>query len=290
MALYVDSESTQVRVVADPLPSILEGIPLEIRSVLINLDRGQFVVNPTNCGAAPITGVATALSGQSIPLKQHFQVGECGRLAFQPKLSLSLKGSTKRRGNPALKAVLTARSGNANISETEVTMPKSEQFDQSHMQIDSVCTRAQFTASQCPATSLYGYARAVTPLLERQIEGPVYLRSSGNPLPDLVADLNGQLRIALVARIDNTKGGGIRTTFEHLPDVPISELVFELKGGKKGLLKNSVNLCSRTSKASVLFGGQNGKSAVQSPVLANGCKKARKGRKDKKRSVRRAGR
>ena len=290
MALYVDSESTQVRAVSDPLPSILEGIPLEIRSVLLNLDRGQFTLNPTNCGSAPIAGVATALSGQSIPLKQHFQVGECGRLGFQPKLSLSLKGSTGRRGRPALRAVITTRRGDANIAQTVVAMPKSEHFDQSHLQVDSVCTRAQFAASQCPASSIYGYARAVTPLLDNPIEGPVVLRSSNTSLPDLVADLNGQLRIALAARIDTTKGGGIRTSFENVPDVPISELVFELAGGKKGLLENSANLCAGTSKASVLLGGQNGKSAVQSPVITNTCKKARTGGKDKKRSGRRAGR
>jgi hypothetical protein len=290
MALYVDSESTQVRAVSDPLPSILEGIPLDIRSVLLNLDRGQFTVNPTNCGSAPITGVATALSGQGMPLNQHFQVGECGRLGFGPRLNLSLKGSTKRRGNPALKAVITTRPGDANIAQTEVTMPKSEQFDHSHVQGDSICTRAQFAASQCPAGSIYGYARAVTPLLDNPIEGPVVLRSSSSALPDLVADLNGQLRVALAARIDTTKDGGIRTTFENLPDVPISALVFELKGGKKGLLKNSANLCAGTNRASVLLGGQNGKSAVKSPVLTNGCKKARAGRKDKKRSGRRTGR
>ena len=155
----------------------------------------------------------------------------------------------------------------------------------------SVCTRAQFAASQCPAGSIYGYARAVTPLLDDPIEGPVYLRSSNSSLPDLVADLNGQLRVALAARIDTTKGGGIRASFENVPDVPLSELVVELAGGKKGLLENSANLCAGADRASVLLGGQNGKSAVQSPVLANGCKKARKARKGaKKRSGRRAGR
>ncbi len=291
MALYIDPETTQVRAVSDQLPSILKGIPLEIRSLLLSLDRGQFILNPTNCGSAPITGVAAAVSGQTVPLSQHFQVGECGRLGFQPKLAMSLKGSTKRRGNPALKAVLTTRpGGDANIAQTVITMPKSELFDNSHMQVDSVCTGPQFAASQCPASSVYGFARATTPLLDKPVEGPVYLRSSSTSLPDLVADLNGQIRVALVTRIDTTKGGGLRATFENLPDIPISQYTFELKGGAKGLLKNSSNLCARTNKATVLFGGQNGKSNNQSPVLTNSCKKARKGGKDKKRSGRRADR
>ena len=103
-----------------------------------------------------------------------------------------------------------------------VTLPKSEHFDHSHIKSDSVCSSAQFAASQCPAASIYGYARAVSPQLDNPIEGPVYLRSSANSLPDLVADLNGQLRVVLDGRIDSTKGGGLRTSFENVPDVPIS--------------------------------------------------------------------
>jgi len=34
---------------SDPLPQIIDGIPLRLRSVLINLDRKDFTLNPTNC-------------------------------------------------------------------------------------------------------------------------------------------------------------------------------------------------------------------------------------------------
>ena len=106
IALRLDSELAQIRAVSDPCPRSSQGIPLDIRSVVLSLDRGQFTLNPTNCGSTSITGSVTALTGQAIALKEHFQVGECGKLGFKPKLALSLKGSTKRRGNPSLRAEL----------------------------------------------------------------------------------------------------------------------------------------------------------------------------------------
>ena len=124
IALQFDSELAQIRAVSDPLPSILKGIPLSIRSVLLSLDRSQFTLNPTNCGSTAITGSAMALTGQAVALNEHFQVGECGKLGFKPKLALSLKGSTKRRANPSLKAEFTPRAGDANLGQAIITLPK----------------------------------------------------------------------------------------------------------------------------------------------------------------------
>ncbi len=282
VALQIDPESTQIRAVSDPLPSMLQGIPLELRSVALNLDRGQFTLNPTNCGSAAITGSVTALSGQSTSLAEHFQVGECGKLGFKPKLALSLRGSTKRRGNPALRAVISARGGDANIAQAAITLPKSVLLDNSH--IKAACTAGEFAASRCPAASLYGQAKVVSPLLDAPIQGPVYLRASSHSLPDLVADLDGQVNVVLDGRIDTIRGGGMRTTFESLPDFPVSEVTLELQGGKRGLIKNSANLCARAGRAAALLGAQNGKSISQSPTVGTSCKKAPKSSRHKKRS------
>jgi hypothetical protein len=269
-ALYVDPETTQVRAVSDPIPSILRGIPLDIRSVAVNLDRSQFTRNPTSCSPFAITGVAAALTGQSVPLSSRFQVGECASLGFAPKLALSLKGGTKRSDHPALKAVLTTTGKEANIARAAVTLPRSEFLENAH--IRNVCTRVQFAAGACPASSIYGTARAFTPLLDKPIEGPVYLRSSNNQLPDLVADLKGQINVVLDGRIDSVHRG-IRNTFELVPDAPVSKFVLEMKGGKKGLLVNNRNLCKSTNRATVLFDGHNGKTADSQPLVKNSCKK-----------------
>jgi hypothetical protein len=276
-ALHINPETTQIRAVSDPIPAILQGIPLDIRSIALNMDRPSFTLNPTSCDPTAVTGSATSLFGGAAALSDRFQVGGCAALGFRPKLALSLKGGTARSQFPALKATLTARPGDANIAKAVVSLPRSEFLAQEH--IRTVCTRVQFAANACPPASVYGKATAWSPLLDQPLSGPVYLRSSSNKLPDLVADLNGQIRVALAGRIDSVNGG-IRSSFELVPDAPVSKFVLEMQGGKKGLLVNSRNLCKSVNKADVSLTGQNGKAADSTPVLSNSCKKkARKGAK-----------
>ena len=132
----------------------------------------------------------------------------------------------------------------------------------------------QFAAHSCPAASVYGKARVITPLLDSPIEGPVYLRSSSNPLPDLVAALKGPasqpIEIDLSGRIDTVKGG-IRTTFDAVPDAAVSRFTLEMKGGAKGLLVNSTNLCASKHFIEAKITGQNGKKANQRPLLRAPC-------------------
>ena len=111
--------------------------------------------------------------------------------------------------------------------------------------------------------------------MEAPLSGPVYLRSSSHPLPDLVAALHGQIDVDLVGRIDS-KNGGIRTTFDAVPDAPVTKFVLTMQGGKKGLLENSKNLCASVNKADVKFTAQNGMTANSKPVLTNSCKKGKK--------------
>jgi hypothetical protein len=272
-ALYVNPETTQIHAVSDSIPTILEGIPLDLRSVTLKMARPNFTLNPTSCEESAFTGSALSVLNVSAPLNQRFQVGGCPALAFKPKLALSLKGATKRTGHPAFKATLTMPSGGANIASAQVTLPRSELLDQGH--IRTICTRVQFNANQCPAASIYGKARAITPLLDQPLEGPVYLRSSSHELPDLVAALNGQIDVVLDGHIDSVKGG-IRNTFEAVPDAPVSKFVLEMQGGKKGLLQNSTNICKSRQRATVKFTGQNGKSQETSPLLRVRCPKHHK--------------
>jgi hypothetical protein len=283
-ALFVNPETAEVTAVSDPIPSILEGIPLDIRQIQLRLDRPNFTVNPTSCDPTAVTGSALSLLNQSAPLLSRFQVGECGRLKFGPKLRISLKGPVKRTGNPALKAILTAPAGQANIANTTVLLPKSEYIDNAH--ISNPCTRVQFNAGACPKKSILGTARAFSPLLDKPLEGPVYFRSNGGErdLPDIVADLNGQIHVTLVGFIDTVKvgkeGARVRTTFANVPDAPVSRFELSLYGGKRGLLENSVNLCGKEfGKAGVQMTGHNGKTADSQLTIDTSCG----GKKGKKR-------
>ena len=131
--------------------------------------------------------------------------------------------------------------GYANVGKAVVTFPHSAFLEQAH--IRTVCTRVQFAAKNCPAGSIYGHVKATTPLLDEVLEGPVYLRSSSNPLPDLVFALRGIVEVDAVARIDSVEGR-IRASFDSVPDAPVSQLTLNMQGGKKGLIVNSRNLCS----------------------------------------------
>lgn len=270
-ALKVNPENAQVEAISDPIPTMLAGIPLNLRQIRIKLDREGFTVNPTSCDPMAVEGTISGAAGGSAVLTSRFQAGSCASLGLAPKLSLHLKGASKRGGYPKLRAVLTAKAGQANLKRISVALPHSEFLAQNH--IDTVCTRVQFAANECPSGSVYGWAKAVSPLLDQPLEGPVYLRSSENPLPDLVAALHGQIDIDLAGRIDSVNGG-IRDTFEGIPDAPVSKFELSMKGGKQGLLQNSRNLCQAgTGKAAVEIDGQNGKTADQHPALKVGCGK-----------------
>jgi hypothetical protein len=273
VALNVNPVTAQVTAVSDPLPQILEGIPLRVRSVLINLDRKDFTLNPTSCNPFQVEGMLAGTEGASADRSTHFQAANCDALGFSPKLTTTLRGATKRTGHPALKAVLTQKSGESNIRSAVVSLPHSEFLDQGH--IGTICTRVQFAADNCPAASVYGRARVVTPILDQPLEGPVYLRSSSHNLPDLVAALKGPasqpIEIELSGRIDTDKAGGIRTSFEAVPDAPVSKFVLEMKGGRKGLLVNSDNLCRRKHFANAKFLGQSGARSNQKPLLKAPC-------------------
>ncbi len=284
IALYVGEYSAQIHAVSDPLPTIREGIPLDVRSIELKLNRPSFTINPTSCEQMAITGTATSPTGSVAALNNSFQVGGCKKLAFKPKLKLSLKGSTKRTGHPALKAVLTfpSKGTSANIAKAQVGLPHGEFLDNAH--IGTVCTQPQLKAQACPAGSIYGKAKAWTPLLDKPLEGPVYLGTGfGHKLPDLVADLNGQIRVLVHGKVDTDKQHGIRNTFEAVPDAPVSRFVLEMKGGKKGLLVNSENTCKTPQNAEASFTAQNGKVLSFKAPIDNGCKTGKKGKGGKKR-------
>jgi hypothetical protein len=267
-ALRIDPRTTRVTIDSDPLPQFLKGVPLSYRTLYLSLDRRGFMQSPTSCEATTMGSKITSAQGAVANPSVRFQVGECDRLGFKPKLDLGLSGPTHRGAFPKLRATVTARRGDANIGRATVTLPKTEYLDSAH--IRGVCSRAEFAALNCPASSVYGYARAWSPLLDRPLHGPVYLRSSSHQLPDLVASLDGQIQIDLEGRIDSVRAR-LRATFEALPDAPLSKFVLALKGGAKGLLVNNTELCKVTPRASVRFVGQNGKRSDSTPVVATSC-------------------
>ncbi|HKO36971.1 MAG TPA: hypothetical protein VJU14_01230 [Solirubrobacterales bacterium] len=267
-AIDLNPVTAQVIAKSDPLPQMLEGVPIAYRDVRIEVQKPDFTVNPTSCEQRFITSRIISTAGAVAQPWVPAKVGDCASLEFGPKLSFRLQGGTNRGDFQALTATLKTGRREANLSRVSVTLPRAQFLEQAH--IGTVCTRVQFAAKNCPDASIYGKARAVTPLLDKPLEGPVYLRSSDNLLPDMVADLRGQFDVELAGRIDS-ENGGIRTTFARVPDAPVSKFVLTMKGGRKSLLVNSRNLCKSRSRAIVRMLGQNGMRHVERPVVQNNC-------------------
>jgi len=281
--IQVDPYDATASIETDPLPQILEGVPVAYRTIRAVVDRPQFMLNATDCDEKQIQASVTATSGARADLSASYQATNCARLPYTPKLKLTLKGATKRSGHPALKAVLTQKPDQANNAKVSVQLPTSQFIDQDH--INNPCTRVQFNADACPPLSILGTARAVTPLLDTPLEGPVIFRSNGGEreLPDIVADLKGGgLRVIQVGFVDSVPVKGtelarLRTRFLSVPDAPVSKITISLFGGKKrGLLENSRNLCKTDRLAKVSFTGQNGATQNGNVKMVAGCGKSKK--------------
>jgi len=293
-ALRIDPLTVEVEAdgsSSDPIPHILKGIPLKVRDLRVYVDKPDFTLNPTSC--EPSATKATIWGGGANvfssaddtvhALEARFQAASCASLGFKPKLGLKLRGGTRRGAHPALRGVFSPRRGNANTRKLVLRLPHSAFLEQGH--IRTICTRVQFRAGggngeHCPKAAIYGRAKAWTPILDEPVEGPVYLRSSNHNLPDFVAALHGIVDVEAVARIDSKKGG-IRATFNQIPDVPLSRVIVNMQGGKKGLIVNSKNLCYRPkrNRANAQFTGHNGRREGIKPLLRpTGCKQHRRKR------------
>ncbi len=273
-AVYVDPDTTQAKAVSDPFPTILHGVILRVRDIRLRVDRPNTMINPTSCAKKSVDGAISGTGGALFDAASPFQVAGCSDLPFKPKLALSLFGGTHRGSHPKLRATVNFPPGGANTAFASVALPHSEFLDQGH--IGTVCTRVQFAAEACPQASIYGTVRAKTPLLDEELKGNIYLRSSSHQLPDLVAAFRGgRIDANLVGRVDSVNGG-IRNTFEFVPDVPVSFASFNFFGGSKGLLVNSRDICRAPARATAKFSGQNGDQLTLHPQLKSACAKAKK--------------
>ncbi len=268
VAINVDPETARITANSDLIPNVFGGVKLDIRQIYVDLDRGGFMHNPTNCRNNASEG--TILGGGANPadpglfssysFADQYAASNCHKLKFKPKLGVKLLGgrkAAKRRGHPRIQAVLRTSSKEANVNYTALTLPPTMLLDNAH--IKTICTRVQLAAQNCPSAAVYGHATANSPLLSGKLSGPVYLVSSNHKLPDLLADLRGQVNVRLRGVISTVKGG-LKTTFKGVPDAPVSKFVLKMQGGKKGLIINAKDLCKTKPRARLNIRGQNAKT------------------------------
>ena len=275
VALNVNPETGQINAISDVIPDVFGGVKLDLRTINLDIDRKQFMLNPTNCQAQATTGTINGGGADptnpsvfsSYAVSAPFQATACNKLGFKPKLHVRLYGPTKHGDFPRLRAILEPRKGDANVARTALTLPSTLLLEQGH--IRTVCTRPDLAANTCPKSSVYGSAEAKSPLLDHKLKGRVYLvPNPAHELPDLVADLRGQVNVQLHGVI-STKHGGLKTVFPAVPDLPVTKFILKMKGGKKSLLVNSASLCNKAQRAVLNIKGQNGKKVKNNRFRLN---------------------
>ncbi len=288
-ALFVDKHDATLRVVTDPLPTILQGIPLDVRDIRVNIDKPNFIVNSTSCAVKSVTGVVASTAGATANVSDRYQAAECASLGFKPKMVLAVggKGHLHRGAPTPFTTRVTMPRGDANLRFVRVTLPNT--IDARLTVINDACTRAQFEndVAKC-AHAKAGTAVAVTPLLRDPLRGNVYFVRNGHPIPDLFIALRGQVAFDLIGRVTIPGGTHLATTFDAAPDVPLTSFTLRLAGDRKhGSVGAAADLCSAASKkqkAALDYIGQNGKvDQVDQALLVHGCAKPKPKRASRRR-------
>ena len=281
----VDPLTTQLTVTTDPLPTIIDGVPADLRAINAVIDRPGFMFNPTGCEPGSFAGTATGTEGASVPISSHFQMGSCRSLTFKPDFKVSTSGKTSRQDGASLDAKIiypTGALGNnqassqSNVKMVKVDLPK--QLPSRLTTLQKACPSQTFEANpaSCPEDSRVGSTTAITPVLPVQLTGPAYFVSYGGAkFPELVVVLQGYgVTVYLHGETFISKAGITSSTFRNVPDVPITSFELKLPEGPYSALAANGNLCTTKLKMPTAFTGQNGAVLKQStPVGVSGCTK-----------------
>jgi hypothetical protein len=289
--LYIDPHTGQATVKSDPIPTALDGVPLDIRSVVVHIDgvgaNNKFIFNPTSCAPLAVTGSLISTSGTNAAISSPFQAAGCASLKFKPGFVVSTAGKASKAGGASLHVDLTYPSAPqgtyANIKSIKVDLPK--QLPARLTTLQKACLAATFEANpaSCPAPSIVGTVIAHTPILNNPLAGPVYLVSYGNEaFPDVVMVLQGEgITLSLVGNT-NVKKGITSNTFKTLPDAPVSSVELTLPQGSYSVLAangsgdSRWDLCGQTLAMPTAITAQNGAVIKQvTKVTATGCPKVK---------------
>jgi hypothetical protein len=289
----VDPHTAQLTITTDPLPSILDGVPTDLRAINAVIDRPGFLFNPTNCKEQAFSGTAFSTEGATAPISSRFQVLSCRTLEFKPNFKVSTSGKTSKAKGASLDAKIvypTTPPGTgqavteANIASVKVDLPK--QLPSRLTTLQKACLAKVFETdpANCPAASVVGHATAVTPVLPVPLSGPAYFVShGGEAFPSLIVVLQGYgTTVDLVGTTFISKAGITSSTFKQVPDVPITSFDLTLPEGKYSALAANGNLCKSKLAMPTIFTAQNGAVIKQSTKIAvTGCPTAKKATKEK---------
>jgi hypothetical protein len=281
----VNPENSTLTVTTDEtgpyaLPQIIFGIPLRLQRITVNIDRPNFMFNPTNCASQQITAVISGSENAKASVASPFAVGGCKSLQFKPKFAVSTSGHTSRAKGASLDVKLSYPPGSvgdeANIAKVKVSLPK--QLPSRLTTLQKACPAATFNANPagCPPGSVVGIVRASTPLLPVGLSGPVYFVShGGEAFPSLIVVLQGDgVRVDLTGTTFISKAGITSSTFKTVPDVPVGSFELYLPQGNGSALAANGNLCTSKLAMPTAFVAQNGAEIHETTkITVTGCPK-----------------
>ncbi len=265
-AVGVNTTTGQVSITTDPLPTILDGIPLRLRNVGVTINAANFLTNPTSCSAQALTGTITSTGSATSPINDPLTMTNCASVAFAPTITAT-PGTTKRDAPTGLNVDLHLPLGNSDLQSASVVLPAGMSINPSVANVlgSAACTPAEFDADTCPAASEVGTAEIDTPLLSNVFTGFVYVGAqSGNSytLFVWVQDVTDSLEVHLTGTATaNTSTGQITASFPSAPPIPFSDLKLDFNGGANALLANS-QACGTATTSSVLTPNSGGSNAT----------------------------
>lgn len=234
VGLFVNPKTSQVKAVSEPLPASLDGVPLELRVLNLNIENHNFVLNPTSCTPTDITGEVISRGGATADVASPFAAAGCGSLSFSPVLSASTEArSTKIDGTGVDVKIAYPSTGQANIAKVDVTFPRKLPVRLATLR--EACPAATFDAdpASCPAASAVGSAVVHTPILSQPLTGPAYLVSYGSAqFPNVVFVLQGEgVELVVSGESSVSSSGVLKVTFDSVPDAPFSTFETRLPSG-----------------------------------------------------------
>jgi hypothetical protein len=283
-SIRINPSTAQASVVSDPFPTILDGIPLQVRTVQVNVNRPDFTLNPTSCNAMAVTGTLVSTQGAHAGVSSPFQAAGCAGLGFKPVLSASTQGKASKAEGASLDVKVSypaPYTNYANIASVKVSLPK--QLPSRLTTLQKACVASVFEANpaSCPAASDIATVTGTTPLLGVPVSGPAYLVShGGEAFPDLEMVLQGEGVTVILDFNTLIKHGITSLTLKSAPDVPVTSFEVKSPTGKYSALatdvpeKDHYSLCGQKLSMPTELVGQNGAVVKQTTKIAvTGCPK-----------------
>jgi hypothetical protein len=268
--IAVEPNSPYRVVVTSAIPTIYKGVPLRLQKVSIEVNRQSFLLNPTNCSPLATESTLTGLAvlGSSATVTQNvstpFSVGECGALAFKPSLTAFTGAKTSRANGASLEVKISQAAGQGNLKKVVTSLPKQLPARQATFKLACVAATFEANPGACPSGSRVGSATATTPVLPGTLSGTVYFVShGGEAFPDLDTVLQGDGITTILIGHTNVVNSIITTTFESLPDVPVSSFTMKLPTGSNSVLAANGNLCTANLVMPTTIVAQSGPTVTQ---------------------------